>query len=56
MNTLNSEHISKHMNTLNTYVNQGFEAGLFWASPAPGIFYPAPAPGRREHDFGIFEN
>ena len=30
----------------------------FGAAPATGIFYPepAPAPGKREHDFGIFEN
>ena len=34
------------------------EPACFGAAPAPGIFYPepAPAPGKREHDFGIFEN
>ena len=32
------------------------EPASFGAAPAPGIFYPAPAPGKREHDFGIFEN
>ena len=36
------------------------EPACFGAFPAPGIFYPepapAPAPGKREHDFGMFEN
>ena len=34
------------------------EPACFGAAPAPGIFYPepAPTPGKKEHDFGIFEN
>ena len=29
----------------------GAAMGIYYAEPAP-----APAPGKREHDFGIFEN
>ena len=32
---------------------QGFGAGLFWDGSGSE---PTPAPGKREHNFGIFEN
>ena len=37
---------------------QGFGAGPFGAALAPGIFLSraGSGPGKREHDFGIFEN
>ena len=42
------------------FMYQGFGAGCFGASPAKGIFCPepapAPAPGKRENNFGIFQN
>ena len=55
---INIDHGSHNITGRVSEVTRVSEPACFGAAPAPGIFYPepAPAPGKREHDFGIFEN